>query len=48
MEKIDNDYESYFTPEQWKKYLRSGAERARKARNKRREKAENAITVREN
>lgn len=48
MEKIDQDYESYFTPAQWKKYLKSGAERARKARAKRREKAEREGSVTEN
>ena len=40
LEKLDNDYKSYFTQDQWKRYLRSGAERAQKARAKRREKAE--------
>ena len=40
VDKIEADYESYFTPEQWKKYLRSGAEKDRKAREKRREKAQ--------
>ena len=48
MDEIDRQYESYFTPEQWKKYLRSGAERARKAREKRREKAQRAAGVTEN
>jgi len=40
MDKQDNDFKSYFTPEQWKRYLKSGAEKAMKAREKRREKAE--------
>ena len=48
MDKIDSDYESYFTPEQWKKYLRSGAEKARKARERRREKAEREGIVTDN
>ena len=40
LDKIDAAYQSYFTPEQWKKYLKNGAEKAQKARAKRREKAE--------
>ena len=40
LDRIDNEFQSYFTPEQWKKYLRSGADRARKQREKRREKAD--------
>jgi len=48
LDKIDDEFESYFTPDQWKKYLRSGAERARKQREKRREKAERDGLVREN
>lgn len=48
MEKIDREFESYFTPEQWKKYLRSGAERAQKARNRRREKAEREGILKDN
>ena len=48
MEKVDSDYKSYFTEQQWKKYLRSGAERAQKARARRREKAEGEGTVKEN
>ena len=39
MEKIDRTYEKYFTPEQWAKYLKSGAARAQKARDKRKAKA---------
>jgi len=48
MEKIDREFESYFTPEQWKKYLRSGAERAQKQRDKRREKAEREGFLKDN
>lgn len=48
MDRIDSDYESYFTQDQWKKYLRSGAEKARRTRQKRREKAEREGTVTEN
>jgi len=35
MDIIDKEYEKIFTPQQWKKYLKSGGERARKAREKR-------------
>ncbi len=35
MEKIDRSYQRFFTPEQWKKYLKSGGEKAQKARDKR-------------
>ena len=48
MEKMDREFESYFTPEQWKKYLRSGAERAQKQRDKRREKAEREGFLKDN
>lgn len=48
MEKIDREFESYLTPAQWKKYLRSGAERAQKARNKRREKAKREGILKDN
>lgn len=48
MEKIDREFESYLTPAQWKKYLRSGAERAQKARDKRREKAEREGNIKDN
>lgn len=48
MEKIDREFESYLTPAQWKKYLRSGAERAQKARDKRREKAEREGILKDN
>ena len=35
MEATDRSYEKFFTPQQWKKYLKSGAERAQKQRDKR-------------
>ena len=35
MEKIDRSYERFFTDEQWKKYLKSGAKKAQEARDKR-------------
>ncbi len=35
MQQIDDTYKRYFTPEQWKKYWKSGAERAWKSRQKR-------------
>ena len=38
-EHIDNTYKSIFTEEQWALYLRSGAARAQKAREKRKAKA---------
>ena len=40
MEKIDLAYEKIFTPEQWAKYLKQGAAREMKAREKRRLKAQ--------
>lgn len=40
MEKIDAGYRKIFTEEQWAAYLKSGAARAQKARDKRRQKAE--------
>lgn len=40
MEQIDRTYQKHFTPEQWAKYLKSGAARAQKARDKRKAKAE--------
>ncbi len=42
MEQIDNSFKKWFTPEQWKKYLKSGAKKAQKEREKRREKAAKA------
>lgn len=38
MEAIDRSYEKFFNPEQWKKYLKSGAARAQKQRDKRKQK----------
>ena len=38
MQQIDDNYKRYFTEEQWKKYWKSGAERAWKAREKRKKK----------
>ena len=38
MQKIDDSYKRYFTDEQWKKYWKSGGERAWKARQKRQQK----------
>ena len=35
MEQIDQTYKRVFTEEQWKKYMKTGGERARKAREKR-------------
>ena len=42
MQQIDDSYQRFFTPDQWKKYMKSGGERALKARNKRKLKAEKA------
>ncbi len=42
MEQIDNTYKRYFTEEQWKKYWKSTGQRAQKARDKRKAKAEKA------
>ncbi|MCQ2115012.1 MAG: hypothetical protein MJZ07_02290 [Bacteroidales bacterium] len=42
MEKIDLAYQKIFTPEQWAKYLKQGAGREIKAREKRRLKAQEA------
>lgn len=39
-EQIDNSYKRYFNDEQWARYLKSGAGRARKAREKRKARAE--------
>lgn len=39
MEKIDQAYRKFFTDEQWAAYLKSGAARAQKAREKRKAKA---------
>lgn len=42
MEQIDNSFKKWFTPEQWKRYLKNGAGKAQKERAKRREKAAKA------
>jgi len=42
MEQIDSSYKRFFNDEQWKKYWKSSGQRAQKARDKRREKAEKA------
>ena len=42
MEQIDNSFKKWFTPEQWKKYLKSGAGKSQKDRAKRRERAAKA------
>ncbi|MDY6278415.1 MAG: hypothetical protein SPL35_08400 [Bacteroidales bacterium] len=42
MDQIDNSFKKWFTPEQWKKYLKSGAKKEQKDREKRREKAAKA------
>ena len=39
-EQIDDTYKRYFNEDQWNKYLKSGAARAKKARDKRKAKAE--------
>ena len=38
MEKIDDSFKRFFTPEQWEKYQKSGAKRASKEREKRKNK----------
>ncbi len=43
MEKIDGSYRKIFTDEQWKHYLKSGAAKQQKAREKRRLKAEESL-----
>lgn len=40
MDQIDATYEKFFTESQWKAYLKQGASKARKARAKRKAKAE--------
>ena len=42
MEQIDNTYTRFFTEEQWAKYWKSTGQRAKKARDKRKAKAEKA------
>ena len=46
MDQIDNTYQKFFTEEQWARYLKSGAARNRKAREKRKEKAAKADAIR--
>jgi len=45
MEAIYNSYHKFMTPDQWAKYLKSGAARDQKARDKRKEKAQKAAAV---
>ena len=42
MQQIDDNYKRFFTEEQWAKYWKSGGQRAQKARDKRKAKAEKA------
>ena len=42
MQQIDDTYKRFFTEEQWKKYWKSSGQRAQKARDKRKAKAEKA------
>ena len=46
MDQIDNTYQKFFTEEQWARYLKSGAARNRKAREKRKAKAAKADAIR--
>ena len=46
MDRIETSYQRFFTEEQWAKYLKSGAARARKAREKRKERAAKADAIR--
>ena len=43
METIDSTFKTIFTEDQWKAYLKSGAEKQQKARAKRKAKAEKAL-----
>lgn len=45
MEQIDRTYQKIFTPEQWAAYLKSGAAKAQKARDKRKAKIEKATAA---
>ena len=45
MEQIDRTYKKIFTPEQWAAYLKSGAAKEQKARERRRAKTEKATVV---
>ena len=40
-DEIDRNYQKWFTPEQWKAYLKTGAAKLQKQRAKRKEKREN-------
>ena len=42
MQQIDDSYQRFFTEDQWKKYWKSTGQRAKKARDKRKAKAEKA------
>ena len=42
MQQIDDSYQRFFTEEQWQKYWKSTGQRAKKARDKRKAKAEKA------
>jgi ATP-dependent Lon protease len=46
MEQIDRSYKSFFTQEQWNKYMKAGGQRAQRERDKRREKAAKATADR--
>lgn len=46
MDRIEASYRRFFTDEQWAKYLKNGAGRARKAREKRKAKAAKADALR--
>lgn len=46
MDRIEETYQRFFTEEQWAKYLKSGAARARKAREKRKVKSAKAEAIR--
>ena len=42
LEQIDRSYQRFFTEEQWRKYMKTGGDRAKKARDKRKAKAAKA------
>jgi hypothetical protein len=42
MQQIDDSYQRFFSEEQWQKYWKSTGQRAKKARDKRKAKAEKA------
>ena len=39
MQKIDDSYKRFFTPEQWNKYWKTGGKKAQEARDKRNKKS---------